>query len=322
VVLFQGGEDEVKAMDFGGNLKINSVFEASYLGEPKRPGPDADIATRERFIRAKYIDRKFYSESACLEIKAQAKEEKCVDIQQQVSASEMKCSEISPMHMQHHSSLPLILSGSPISPLHDKLVVSKAEGKLAKPILSKRDPNGPLTISTSRSEQNSKLESAAEPVDRRSNSPPDHHPVDTSDSFNEKMLNYRAQQIKLFNQAQLIKLVSPETEFAHSDTPDSIKDMLRDYRAQPIQVSPSSKSFFENDSDDDENLNQLLRNYVESPIKPASLKQTKSVVSDSLNENFREFRVKRDMIVSSEGSESPDVKTRWLRHSWPSWLTS
>jgi hypothetical protein len=217
----------------------------------------------------------------------------------------MKRSKNSP---QRHSSLRLNLSGSPTSPLHDKRVVSKAEGTLANPILSKKDPNGPLSISTSsRSEQNSK--SAVEPVD-------------TLDAFNETMINYRAQQIKLFNQAQLIKLVYPETAFASRDTPDSMKDMLRDYRAQPIHISPGSKILFENESDDDENLNQLLRNYVENPIKPSLLKHTKNVVSNSLNANFREFRVKRDRIVSSEGSERPDVKNRWLRHSWPSWLTT
>jgi hypothetical protein len=116
--------------------------------------------------------------------------------------------------------------------------------------------------------------------------------------------------------------VYPETQLASHDTPDSMKDMLRDYRAQPIQISPGSKILFENESDDDENLNQLLRNYVENPVKPSFLKHKKSVASNSLNENFREFRVKRDRIVSSEGSEeSPDVKSRW-RHSWPSWLTT
>eukprot|EP00522_Entomoneis_paludosa_P006387 CAMPEP_0172451980 /NCGR_PEP_ID=MMETSP1065-20121228/9771_1 /TAXON_ID=265537 /ORGANISM="Amphiprora paludosa, Strain CCMP125" /LENGTH=493 /DNA_ID=CAMNT_0013203951 /DNA_START=234 /DNA_END=1715 /DNA_ORIENTATION=+ len=61
-------EKEVLAMENGGNSKVNMIFEAR-LNSPK-PSNQADLNTRERFIRDKYERRKFYDSSAFAKIAA------------------------------------------------------------------------------------------------------------------------------------------------------------------------------------------------------------------------------------------------------------
>lgn len=55
-------EKEVQAMENGGNVKVNAIFEANLNVE--KPTNHADLNTRERFIRDKYERRKFYDPSA------------------------------------------------------------------------------------------------------------------------------------------------------------------------------------------------------------------------------------------------------------------
>ncbi|GAX13463.1 stromal membrane-associated protein [Fistulifera solaris] len=54
-------EKEVLAMENGGNLKVNAIFEANLARSGvQKPSNHADGPTRERFIRDKYERRKFY----------------------------------------------------------------------------------------------------------------------------------------------------------------------------------------------------------------------------------------------------------------------
>lgn len=55
-------EWEVRAMENGGNAKVNAIFEATLAQSGKtKPSNLADGPTRERFIRDKYERRKFYN---------------------------------------------------------------------------------------------------------------------------------------------------------------------------------------------------------------------------------------------------------------------
>jgi len=59
--MFTGNEKQVRAMENGGNAKVNAIFEARLAGSGrKKPTHLADGPTRERFIRDKYERRKFY----------------------------------------------------------------------------------------------------------------------------------------------------------------------------------------------------------------------------------------------------------------------
>jgi len=65
VTLDQWKEKEVQAMENGGNLKVNTIFEARL--DPSmgiKPSQSASGPVRERFIRDKYERRKYYDPSA------------------------------------------------------------------------------------------------------------------------------------------------------------------------------------------------------------------------------------------------------------------
>lgn len=291
----------------GGNQAINSVFEARYLGEPKKPGPQADIQTRERFIRAKYIDRKFYSENAYLNVKSHADKE-------YLPPSEVRSKSSS--RLQRLSSLPTKLSVPPI----ERMPASCSE----KP--------------------NNNSHTFTKPQDQVTDSVHGH--VDTSESLDKNKLNYRDQQSKLFNQAQLIKLASPKANFASDDPSENIKNRFLDYMSQPIKLSPNSK--FVACSDSGDNAKGLLRTWSDSPSAPeasvkdtrvdvpnslnqrfhtfrvhkdveTSLKQTKNDAPNSLNETFRNFRVSGEISPILEGSH--DLNNSWLSQKpWSFWM--
>lgn len=63
-------------MEVGGNQKVNAIFEATSIEEGEKPDPSSDQSTREHFVRAKYVDRKYYDAKGYADIK---KVEKKVD---------------------------------------------------------------------------------------------------------------------------------------------------------------------------------------------------------------------------------------------------
>jgi hypothetical protein len=65
-----GKEKDVLAMESGGNKKVTAIFEGKINFDTSKPDSRSDTTTRERFIRAKYEERKYYSEASM------AKEEK------------------------------------------------------------------------------------------------------------------------------------------------------------------------------------------------------------------------------------------------------
>jgi hypothetical protein len=58
-----GKEHEVRAMENGGNFKVNSIFEARLPSQDLKPTQTADGRTRERYIRDKYERRKYFDPS-------------------------------------------------------------------------------------------------------------------------------------------------------------------------------------------------------------------------------------------------------------------
>jgi hypothetical protein len=63
-------------MEVGGNQKVNAIFEATSIEEGAKPDPSSDQRTREHFVRAKYVDRKYYDAKGYADIN---KVEKKVD---------------------------------------------------------------------------------------------------------------------------------------------------------------------------------------------------------------------------------------------------
>eukprot|EP00934_Nitzschia_sp_Nitz4_P002581 Nitzschia sp. Nitz4//scaffold23_size168460//43713//46110//NITZ4_002209-RA/size168460-snap-gene-0.81-mRNA-1//1//CDS//3329543605//2571//frame0 len=53
-------EDEVEAMELGGNKLINTVFEGKLSFDAHKPHPESDHIERERFFRQKYEERQFF----------------------------------------------------------------------------------------------------------------------------------------------------------------------------------------------------------------------------------------------------------------------
>jgi len=56
-------EKEVRAMENGGNAKVNAIFEATLQNRAAKPTAGASGPVRERFIRDKYERRKYYDPS-------------------------------------------------------------------------------------------------------------------------------------------------------------------------------------------------------------------------------------------------------------------
>ena len=97
---FLGKEVEVLAMERGGNMRINKIFEATILNEFERPHPRSDMVARERYIREKYEERKYYDPTAFV----------CLDETNLPSVSPDKTELLRPKLMRHLS-MPMI--GSP-----------------------------------------------------------------------------------------------------------------------------------------------------------------------------------------------------------------
>jgi len=58
-----GHQDDVAAMERGGNKKVNSAWEAKLTFDTPRPNAIADRQERDAFVQQKYVERYWYSES-------------------------------------------------------------------------------------------------------------------------------------------------------------------------------------------------------------------------------------------------------------------
>jgi hypothetical protein len=70
--LYEGKENEVVAMENGGNAKVNAIFEAR-LSKPK-PDVHANMTVRNTYIREKYERRMFYDPQAFVEFDSAPRE--------------------------------------------------------------------------------------------------------------------------------------------------------------------------------------------------------------------------------------------------------
>jgi hypothetical protein len=65
IISSSGSEAEIRAMELGGNHKVNSIFEAKWTTtSATKPGPNTGRDTRDRFIRIKYVKRRYFHSRA------------------------------------------------------------------------------------------------------------------------------------------------------------------------------------------------------------------------------------------------------------------
>ena len=60
ITLDTWSDRDLEAMRLGGNLRVNSIFEALMFDDSEKPSPCDDMQTRESFIRDKYINHKYF----------------------------------------------------------------------------------------------------------------------------------------------------------------------------------------------------------------------------------------------------------------------
>jgi hypothetical protein len=63
-----GNEDEVEALERGGNKIVNAVFESNLAWDYPRPKPSSGVSSRKSFSQKKYVERKFFSHTVAKEI--------------------------------------------------------------------------------------------------------------------------------------------------------------------------------------------------------------------------------------------------------------
>lgn len=66
VKLDQWDDDEILAMQQGGNLRLNAIFEGTMFDDTTKPSPLVDAIVRERFIHSKYTVLEYFSPNAYL----------------------------------------------------------------------------------------------------------------------------------------------------------------------------------------------------------------------------------------------------------------
>jgi len=82
IFTFTGKESEVQAMENGGNVLVNAVYEGRLPRNNEKPTYQTNGVARERFVRDKYERRKFYEGSAfatfqqMIELNSKAKEQR------------------------------------------------------------------------------------------------------------------------------------------------------------------------------------------------------------------------------------------------------
>ena len=88
VLLSSGSEEEVNAAKTSGNIVVNQFFEAALIGDLQsismiKPSPEASSEFRERFVREKYIEGRFFAgkevlpEASSVAIQQQPQQEYC-----------------------------------------------------------------------------------------------------------------------------------------------------------------------------------------------------------------------------------------------------
>lgn len=63
-----GSEEEVQALERGGNKIVNAIFESKIAYDHPRPDVNSHSEAREKFCTEKYVQRLFFSESKCAKI--------------------------------------------------------------------------------------------------------------------------------------------------------------------------------------------------------------------------------------------------------------
>jgi len=91
-------ENEVLAMENGGNSKVNAIFEPRLSNPGMKPPIHSDGRTRERFIRDKYERRKYYDSSVLHEYANKQKdEEESQESEEEQKISRKKKGRIAPI---------------------------------------------------------------------------------------------------------------------------------------------------------------------------------------------------------------------------------
>ena len=111
-------------MENGGNTKVNAIFEAR-LNVPK-PSNQADLQTRERFIRDKYERRKFYDPAAFTKLAAQfTTKAQPPPAARQSSAADM---DMPPLSSAHQANQAFGNMGAPSAAAKKRLESRKSSG--------------------------------------------------------------------------------------------------------------------------------------------------------------------------------------------------
>ena len=86
VRLDQWDEKEIQAMERGGNLRVNSIFEGALFNDTTKPTPLVDAAVREQFIEDKYLKRKYFTPNAykCVGTEDEDEDEDIIDDEEDI----------------------------------------------------------------------------------------------------------------------------------------------------------------------------------------------------------------------------------------------
>ena len=79
-------EKEIQAMERGGNLRVNSIFEGALFNDTTKPTPLVDAAVREQFIEDKYLKRKYFTPNAykCVGTEDEDEDEDIIDDEEDI----------------------------------------------------------------------------------------------------------------------------------------------------------------------------------------------------------------------------------------------
>jgi hypothetical protein len=349
-----GSEKELVALETGGNNTINIIFEAKSLDEYTKPGPDADMATRESYIRAKYVERKFYDGGAYSEAKNEEEVEPTMEVRSPLSSPvrdiekvqsksrvqqagsvkeeeveptmEERCPISSPVRdiekvqsksrVQQQGSVPILNSEI------ERLSISsspKPETKSRRKVVRKRSRKGDSKVSPMRNRSKSlsqllKQNGLTESVDSPSNENVRGGALHPEPTKTLDTADFSAND--LFRSFM-------DKQVKKSSSPDwSVNDLHRSFRVQQL-----TKSLSKEEPLIDENANNNGTSWSSffgsSPSKPPAMKRMSEVsnasTSTSINVNgsFREFR----NSSSKRSSEIPPVVQGESPLPWHFWLS-
>jgi hypothetical protein len=315
-----GSEKELEALETGGNDTINYIFEAKSLDEYTKPGPDADMAFRESYIRAKYVERKFYDVGAHWDAKNEEEVEPTMEVRRQTSLPVRDIEKVqSKSRVQQNGSVPILKSEI------ERLSISSSQKPETKPrrrLVRKRPRKGDSKVPPMRNRPKGKNRTKSlsqllkqnrltESVDSPSNEnvrggalhPEPTKTLDTVDSSsNDLFRSYKVKQVK------------------KSSSPDwSVNDLHRNFRVQQVTTSPSQEEALI-DKNANNNKTSWSGFFGSSPSKPAMKRiseESNASTSISVNESFRDFR----NSSSKRSSEIPPVVQGASSLPWHFWLS-